>query len=50
MLLHRNHRLTMDLDAAEIDFDTPGLDELFESTRDLYSRLQRLFKKGGEPI
>jgi hypothetical protein len=44
-----NHRLTMDLDAAEIDFDTPGLNELYESTRDLYSRLQRLFKKG-EPV
>jgi len=44
-----NHRLTMDLDAAEIDFDTPGLNELFESTRDLYNRLQRLFKKG-EPV
>jgi len=44
-----NHRLTMDLDAAEIDFDTPGLNELYESTRDLYNRLQRLFKKG-EPV
>jgi hypothetical protein len=41
-----NHRLAMDIDASEIDFDTAGLKELHESTDELHSRLQRLFKKG----
>jgi hypothetical protein len=40
-----NHRLRMDIDAAEIDFDTAGLNELQEATDDLHARLQRLFKK-----
>jgi hypothetical protein len=40
-----NRRLAMDIDAAEIDFDTAGLKELHESTDDLHERLQKLFKK-----
>ena len=40
-----SHRLAMDIDAGEIDFDTEGLNELHESNRNLYTRLQKLFKK-----
>ena len=40
-----SRRLAMDIDAAEIDFDTAGLKELHESTDDLHERLQKLFKK-----
>lgn len=40
-----NHRLAMDLDGGEIDFDTTGLNELHQSASDLHMRLQRLLKK-----
>jgi len=39
-----NHRLAMDLDGGEIDFDTNGVNELYQSASDLDTRLQKLFK------
>src|SRR5260370_21458473 len=40
-----NHRISMDVDAGDIDLDNNSLNELYESTKDLYARLQKLFKK-----
>jgi hypothetical protein len=40
-----NHRLATDLDGGEIDFDTSGLKELYQSTCDLHTRLEKLFKR-----
>ena len=40
-----NQRLATDLDGGEIDFDTSGLKELYQSASDLNTRLQKLFKK-----
>lgn len=37
--------LSLDLEAAEISFETEGLGKLFEAIRGLYERLARLFKK-----
>ncbi|MDA2914137.1 hypothetical protein MYX77_09300, partial [Acidobacteriia bacterium AH_259_A11_L15] len=37
--------LSIDLDAAEVSFETEGLDKLFPVVEGLYQRLARLFKK-----
>lgn len=39
-----NRHLIAALDAGEVDFDTSGLKGLYDSARDLTSRLQKLFK------
>jgi len=37
--------LSLDLQAVEVTFETPGLRELFEAIEDLYRRLAVLFKQ-----
>jgi len=40
--------LALDLDAAEITFETPGLRALYGNSEILYFRLRKLFKPGME--
>jgi len=40
-----NLHLIAALDAGEVDFDTSGLKKLYDSARDLHSRLQKLFRQ-----